>query len=233
MPIKIALPRGRSAADSEIQSAILFRAAIYVTACSLYFAITLICTQWMNEPDRGLVDSLLKSAEDVSYWMPGFLLLVPIAAHDLIKLTSQFTKPVIQLREEMQRLVENRSERPLSVNENDDWYELTSAFNHIRGELLLLRKRLGDLDEEVELPPSLMMDDEPVLETPAEQPGDREVVEVSSSPAQVISSGTSSNSAEDDQAIEETVRLEVPPVVPLPSNLGSGIAPLSSEVATA
>jgi|GEM_PF-1675414 len=233
MPIENVLPQGRSAADSEIQTAILCRAAIYVTACSLYFAITLICTQWMNEPDRGLVDCLLKSAEDVSYWMPGFLLLLPIAAHDLIKLTSQFTKPVVQLREEMLRLVENRSERPLAVDENDGWYELTRAFNRIRGELLQLRKRLGELDVEADLPPSLMQDDEPILTTPAKIPVDQEVVAASNSPAQGISDDKTSNSVDDGQDLEETVRLAAPPVVPLPANLGSVGATLSSDVATA
>lgn len=147
-------PRHRFFVDFDVQSAILIRAAIYTTAGTLYFAITLICTQWLHEPDRGLVDSLAKSFEDIAFWLPGFFLLLPIAAHDLIKMTNQFAGPIARLRREMVLLTQDKSDRPLSFREDDYWTDLIGSYNQIRGELLQLRRRLGE--EEADLPPSLI-----------------------------------------------------------------------------
>ncbi len=161
MSNQVPSPRHQYFVDCEVQASVLTRVSIYGVAMTLYFAITLICTQWMNEPDRGLVDSLLKSFEDVAYWLPGFLLLAPIAAHDLIKMTNQFAGPITRLRREMKLLVDGNSDRPLSFREDDYWGEMTSTYNQIRGELLQLRKRLSEDEASVaELPPSLIEDEE-------------------------------------------------------------------------
>ena len=154
-------PRHQYFVDCEVQSAILIRVSVYGLSLSCYFAITLICTQWMNEPDRSFFDSLLKCIEDVSYWLPGFLLLIPIAVHDLLKMTNQFAGPITRLRREMKMLVDNQSDRPLSFREDDYWVELTSSYNQIRGELLQLRRRLRDVTEDSELPSTLFADEAP------------------------------------------------------------------------
>jgi hypothetical protein len=209
MSPNVALPQKEPSSASDIQSALLIRAAVYGTACSLYFAITLICTQWMNEPERRLVESLLKSAEDVSYWLPGFLLLVPIAAHDVSKLASQFTKPVVRLQEEMLLLVEDQSDRPLSLNESEYWGELTIAYNQVRGELLQLRKRLDEIEVGT-LPPSLMADDSSMSDREAEVEEFKE-----------------------EEPFEKTVKLDAPPVQLLSSSPDSASDVLAEEVATA
>lgn len=173
--------RNRFFVDFDVQAAILVRAAIYSTAGTLYFVITLVCTQWLHEPDRGFFESLLKSFEDIAFWLPGFFLLVPLVAHDLLKMTNQFAGPIARLRREMKLLAEDKSDRPLSFREDDYWTDLTGTYNQIRGELLQLRRRLGE--EEADLPPSLLdcADEEDdrfgelgalplVLPTPATQP---------------------------------------------------------------
>ncbi len=160
MPQPTESPRHQYFIDNEVQAAVLIRVAVYGLSLTAYFAITLICTQWMDEPDHGLLESLVKSFEDVAYWLPGFLLLVPVAAHDLLKMTNQFAGPITRLRREMNLLVQGRSDRPLNFREDDYWVDLTSSYNQIRGELLLLRKRLEELgDCHEELPANLMTDD--------------------------------------------------------------------------
>jgi len=156
-------PRHTYFVDAEVQAALLIRASIYGLSLTLYFAITLVCTQWMDQPDRSFFDSLIGSIEDVTYWLPGFLLLVPLAAHDLLKMTNQFAGPMTRLRREMKLLLENKSERPLNFREDDYWVELTSSYNQIRGELLQLRRRVHDMEgakDEAELPPSLLGNDD-------------------------------------------------------------------------
>ena len=182
---------------SQLQSAMLVRASVYGAACSLYFAITLIYTQCINEPDRGIAETLLKSAEDVSYWLPGFLLLIPVAAHDLMKLSSQVAKPITDLRREFSMLVAGQSERPLSTSEGDYWHELTQAYNQVRGELLQLRKRLGEVEAQQANNPVIEFDD--FL--------------------------TVSETSEHD--IEDTVKLEAPPGMPVTSHVSTANANLT------
>ena len=156
-------PRHTYFVDAQVQSALLIRASIYGLSLTFYFAITLICTQWMDQPDRSFFDSLTGSIEDVTYWLPGFLLLVPVAAHDLLKMTNQFAGPITRLRREMKLLIENKSERPLNFREDDYWVELTTSYNQIRGELLQLRRQLHDMtveQDDAKLPPSLLDNDD-------------------------------------------------------------------------
>jgi hypothetical protein len=151
--------RSRFFVDCEVQSVILFRVAIYGCATTLYFVITLICTQCLSDPERGLMDSLSKCLEDVVYWAPGFLFLIPVAAHDLLKMTNHFAGPIHRLRNEMQLLMEDKSERPLAFRDEDYWTDITSTYNQLRGELLRLRKRIAEQEEVAEqLPPSLLSD---------------------------------------------------------------------------
>jgi hypothetical protein len=157
MPSHAPTNRFRFLVDCEVQSAILFRVGIYGCATTLYFVITLICTQCLSDPERGLMDSLSKCLEDVVYWLPGFLFLVPVATHDLLKMTNHFAGPIHRLRREMQLLAEDKSERPLAFRDEDYWNDVSIAYNQLRGELLRLRKRVAELDVATEpLPPSLL-----------------------------------------------------------------------------
>lgn len=158
------VPSGRQRTSKEcgVQSAILFRVAIYGTAITLYFIITLICTQCLSDPDRGFTESLMKCLEDIVYWLPGFVFLAPVVAHDLIKTVNHVILPINRLQHEMALLINDQSERPITLNEEEQWQELTESYNQLRGELLMLRKQVAEhasLSSEP-LPPSLLLDDE-------------------------------------------------------------------------
>ncbi len=153
--------------DTEVQAALLFRIGMYGVALTSYFAITLICTQWMGHPDSGFFESLVHCYEDIAYWLPGFFVLLPIAFHDFLKMSNQFAGPVVRLRKEMKLLIEDKSERPISFRTEDYWADLSGAYNQIRGELLRLRKQLRDLEangglslEEKPLPQSLIFEND-------------------------------------------------------------------------
>jgi hypothetical protein len=159
-PNSVSSPRHKYFIDSEVQAALLIRASIYGLSLTLYFVITLVCIQWTDGPGRSFVDLLVKCGEDAVFWLPGFFMLTAIASHDLLKMTNQFAGPITRLRREMKLLIENQSERPLTFREDDYWVDITSSYNQIRGELLLLRRRLRDTGEDVGLPSSLFADDE-------------------------------------------------------------------------
>jgi len=198
----------------SIRIAIMSRAAIYGTACSLYFMITLVCSQWLKEPERGFVESLLQSAEDASYWMPGFLLLVPIAAHDLMKMSEHIAHPIQRLHDEMYLLVDGRSERPVVVNENEYFCELTSAYNQVRGELLQLRKQIAELQAEPEesLPPSLMSADDESENEDSNGSTDAESLSSEDSNNEQIAVDEAQTDEDDD---EDMVKRETTPIMPV------------------
>jgi hypothetical protein len=162
MSTEVPSGRQRSFKECSVQSAILFRVGIYGTALTLYFIITLICTQCLSDPDRGFSESLMKCLEDVVYWLPGFVFLAPVVAHDLMKTINHVILPINRLQREMALLINDQSERPIALNEEEQWQELTESYNQLRGELLLLRKQVAENAElsTEPLPPSLLLNDE-------------------------------------------------------------------------
>ncbi|MEM8667635.1 MAG: hypothetical protein AAGG48_08985 [Planctomycetota bacterium] len=126
--------------DRHVQGCLLWRTALYSTACGLYFFIILIFTEWMSHPDSTFVESLFSCLDESIYWAPGLMLVVPVVAYDLLKLTNRFAGPFFRLRREMKRLVDNDSERPLSFRDGDYWVEIVDDFNTVREELMELRK---------------------------------------------------------------------------------------------
>ena len=166
MSTEVPSGRRRFLNDCAVQSAILFRVGIYGTAITLYFIITLICTQCLSDPERGFTESLMKCLEDVVYWLPGFVFLAPVVAHDLFKTINQVILPVNRLQREMALLMEDQSERPITINEDEQWQELTESYNQLRGELLMLRRQVSEnaLLSAEPLPPSLLVDEDSSLE---------------------------------------------------------------------
>jgi len=132
--------------DADIEMSLVIRCAIYGLACVSYFSFMLICTQWMQTPETKLMDVLLRCAEDTAYWLPGFLLLAPLALHDLVKASNRMVSPMIRLQNEMQALIHHQSERPLECREGETWPQLTSSFNQLRGEILTLRREVAEYE---------------------------------------------------------------------------------------
>lgn len=172
MSTEVPSGRQRSFKECSVQSAILFRVGIYGTALTLYFIITLICTQCLSDPDRGFSESLMKCLEDVVYWLPGFVFLAPVVAHDLIKTINNVILPINRLQREMGLLINDQSERPITLNEEEQWQELTESYNQLRGELLLLRKQVAENAElsTEPLPPSLLVSGDDDRSTSAGSP---------------------------------------------------------------
>ena len=126
--------------DSNVQGSILFRTGLYSAACAVYFIVILVFTESMSSPDRDFADSIWHCLDEAIYWAPGLVLLTPLVAYDMLKLTNRFAGPIFRLRREMQRLASGQSDRPLNFRDGDYWTEMADQFNTIRGELIELRE---------------------------------------------------------------------------------------------
>lgn len=134
------LLRHKLLVDSDVQGALLRRVALYGAACTLYFSVILICSESMTNPSDSFTISLSRCFDEMIYWLPGFAILAPVIAYDILRVTNRFTGPIFRLRREMLRLIEGNEVQTLKFREDDYWNEMAEIFNQVRQEVLELRE---------------------------------------------------------------------------------------------
>jgi hypothetical protein len=132
--------------DVDVELPLVIRYAIFGLACVTYFSFMLVCNQRVQMPDSPIQDFFLRALEDASYWLPGFFFLAPLAIHDFIKSCGRVSKPIVRLRNEMKLLIDHKSDRPIEVRSSEAWPEVLAHYNHIRGELLRLRREVSEYE---------------------------------------------------------------------------------------
>lgn len=138
--------RSRIFADTDVELSLVVRYLIFGLASVTYFSFMLVCNQRVQMPDAPFQDFMLRALEDATYWLPGFFLLAPLAFHDLIKSCGRVSKPIVRLRNETQLLMDRNSERPIDIRSGEAWPEVLAHYNHIRGELLMLRREVSEYE---------------------------------------------------------------------------------------
>jgi len=138
--------RIRIFADADVELSLVIRYAIFGLACVTYFGFMLVCNQRVQMPDASTQEFFLRALEDATYWLPGFLLMAPLAVHDFIKSCGRVSKPVVRLRTEMKSLIDHQSDRPIEIRSGEAWPELLALYNNVRGELLTLRREVSEYE---------------------------------------------------------------------------------------
>ncbi|WP_153557737.1 hypothetical protein [Roseimaritima sediminicola] len=132
--------------DRPVQGTLLCRAGIYAGAGLLYMCCVLFFSQALSDPTLSWSQHLSTFAWDALFWTPGVLVLLPIVAHDVLRMTNRFAGPVYRLRTEMTRLVAGEEGRPIKFRDEDQWMELAPLYNQLRAELLELREQAAERD---------------------------------------------------------------------------------------
>lgn len=132
-------PRRRLLVDQAVQGVLLRRFALYGTASLFYCGVTLFLTDTLRHPQESISESLLRSMDELAFWVPAFLLLAPIFAYDLLRLTNRFVGPIFRLRRELRRLSNGEAVSKMQFREGDYWHDAADSFNRIREELETLR----------------------------------------------------------------------------------------------
>ena len=133
--------------DQRVQGTLLRRTALYSAGCAIYFIVILFFAETMSRRDDSYAEALIGCLDEAIYWAPGLMLLTPMVAYDLLRVTNRFTGPVFRLRREMHRLANGESEYPLNFRDDDHWKELADVFNLLRTELMDLRSENASLKE--------------------------------------------------------------------------------------
>ena len=129
--------------DTGVQSALLRRLLLYAAGCLTYFIGITVVDELLLHRDRGFAATLLGCLDQIVYWAPGLMLLVPIFLYDLLRVTNRFAGPMYSLSREMKRVAGGGVGRSLRFRDGDHWGDMAVAFNQIREELLTLREKVG------------------------------------------------------------------------------------------
>ncbi len=133
--------RVRLLIDRQVQGTLLFRAALYAAAGLLYMCCVLFFSQALSDPTLSWGQHFANFAFDAFCWAPGLLVLLPIVAHDVLRMSNRFAGPVFRLRTEMEVLASGKPSREIKFRDEDQWTELATLYNQLRAELLELRQQ--------------------------------------------------------------------------------------------
>jgi methyl-accepting chemotaxis protein len=121
--------RSRLFVDAKLQGTLLLRVAIYWVCCLV--TATGVIFVWSitnNQP----VPFSEKAGELWRQFAPGLVVtfaVLPLAIHDIIKLSNRFVGPIVRFRNALNRLAKGEHVEPIHFRKGDFWHDLTEAFN--------------------------------------------------------------------------------------------------------
>ena len=125
--------------DPQVQWPILQRTAFYTAACAVYFMVVLFYAESSKINHESPWKSFCQCVDVIACWAPGITMLVPIITYDILIFTNRFAGPMFRLRREMQRLIDDESDQPIKLRDNDHWMDMADLFNELRDEVIALR----------------------------------------------------------------------------------------------
>ncbi len=123
------IPRLHLFVDPTIQVALVRRVVCYWMVCLVAVNLLHLCWHMVSMPGQSLSDLL------DSLWFDGAraceisLILLPLVAFDLLRLTNRFVGPLMRLRQSMRRLARGEHVEPIEFRGNDFLQELANEFN--------------------------------------------------------------------------------------------------------
>lgn len=118
--------------NRPVQMQLVSRVVLYWLACVGYFAVVLFITQWMYDPQIGLIDHLMDYLVDMIHWVPAILLLLPLVIFDMLKVSQRFLLPVHQVRQGIDNLSAGQRVEAIPAGDDDQMHELVDSFNTLR-----------------------------------------------------------------------------------------------------
>ncbi len=121
--------RKRFFVDPKVQGALALRVAFYWLVCTVTMTLMLLCWRIITGPIRPFyahVDDL---------WLfhgPAViasLLLLPLVALDIVRMSNRFTGPMLRLRRSMRALARGEQVEPIEFRGGDFWQEFAAEFN--------------------------------------------------------------------------------------------------------
>ena len=139
---RIPPPREVLLTDRVVQGVLIKRMILYAMACLLYFCVIEFLDVALSDPSLTRWEIANIFYGEAVYWAPGLIVMLPIFAYDLLRISNRFTGPVVRLRKEMRQLTRGDEGTPIEFRSDDYWLEMAEEYNFLRDEVIKLRAQL-------------------------------------------------------------------------------------------
>ena len=115
--------------DPKVQGILAARVVVYWLMCLLTVGLMIFCWRSMTDP----IDQFYAHFREVwLYYGPAAiasLLLMPLVAWDVIRVSNRFAGPLVRLRRTMRALTRGERVKPIHFREGDFWQDFAVDFN--------------------------------------------------------------------------------------------------------
>ena len=141
--------------DPKVQGALVVRVVLYWFFCLLTITLMLLCWRIVTGPAR-----MFYTHFDDMWFFYGpaaiaSLVLLPLVAVDIVRLSNRFVGPMLRLRRSMRDLARGETVEPLEFRDGDYWQDFAREFNTIAA-------RLKQAERRADAASSAERDEEPV-----------------------------------------------------------------------
>jgi hypothetical protein len=121
--------------DSKVQGSLLLRCVFYYVFCLASVFFMLLCWRIVTGPMRLFYEQLGETWLQFGPALLMSLLLLPIVAVDVIRLTNRFAGPMLRLRRAMRTLAQGERVEPVHFRDGDFWGDFAEDFNRVLARL--------------------------------------------------------------------------------------------------
>ena len=139
--------------DRQVQGALVVRTVVYWLFCLFAVSLMLICWNAYVGPSKRFVDLVADVFDRYAPALLASLILMPIVAMDVVRLSNRFVGPVMRLRGSLKELAAGQPVPPLKFRDNDFWREMAADLTEVAAKSCC---RHGELSVQTEIAPELI-----------------------------------------------------------------------------
>ena len=117
--------------DPKIQGALVIRVALYWIMCLVTVGLMLLCWRALAGP----IEQFYARFSDMwLFYAPAAIasiLLLPLVALDVVRLSNRFVGPMVRLRRAMRNLAAGEHVEPIELRDGDFWMDFAADFNTV------------------------------------------------------------------------------------------------------
>ena len=121
--------------DRKVQGALVVRTAVYWLFCLFSVSLMLICWRAFTGPIRPFNEMAAELYQRHGAVLLASLILLPITAMDVLRLSNRFVGPVARMRTALADLAAGRTIEPVQFRDDDYWGDLASNLNEVAARL--------------------------------------------------------------------------------------------------
>jgi hypothetical protein len=123
--------RKRLFVDPKVQGALVTRVVLYWFVCLITLTLMLLCWRIVTGPARMFYTHFDDMWFHYGPAAVASLLLLPLVAIDIVRLSNRFAGPMLRLRRAMGELAQGRHVEPVEFRDDDYWHDFAEQFNAV------------------------------------------------------------------------------------------------------